>query len=803
MSSDLRIGGLVSGLDTESLVTKLLEADQTKIDKEYQKRQILEWQRDDFRSVNTKLLTMKNSLFDMKLSSTYTGKTVTSSEPDYVTATGNSETISGDYNLTVKQTATRAALSSQTSLGSSGDKTNLSTQFTGLSSDTDINFSIEGQNGTMCFSTKAGNISMDNLVKVINNSNIGVQAYYDENADRFFLNSTEYGSDAGIKVKVDGAGDGKGFLKDYLKLNLSYSGNNGETGSMERTVGSSGTVEIPGTSPAEYAALSTKLSELYATTETVPDTIDFTLEGSRGSKTFSVSKDRTMQELLTIINNQTSATGIQAMYSPDDGVFILSDDMVPAATLDDGSTADNLSLTFNEELYHAGSVAISDGADLLSDFEYVLADGSSGSLSAATYTLDSKSVAFTVSNPSVGDQIRAKADTLYDSDGKVHLPQTLTWDGTQWTLDPTEPKVAIRSDADNFLAKKLKISMDEAEGQKAIIDFNGSPDIEFDSNQFELANINFNLASGTPANTSLSLTVEPDIDGAVEKIKTFVDNYNDIMEYLNTKLTEKRYRDYKDVQNNYPPLTSAQKADMTETQIEQWEAKAKSGLLRNDSILRSISMNLRMQTNGILQDQAFQKLTTGQQSYIEDEDDLIRYQTTDPDTGKTVTQTRVSYLSLESIGITTMGYASGSTDNGKLIVDETKLRDALETNPEDVSKLFTLTQTEVQTDANGNVTSTTEKNVGIAMKLYDTLTNSITEITTKAGTAGSLADSSLLTQQIAQVDERMDVLLDRMDSDEERYWSQFTAMEEALQKLSEQGSWLTQQFSQTSGTGSS
>ena len=62
-------------------------------------------------------------------------------------------------------------------------------------------------------------------------------------------------------------------------------------------------------------------------------------------------------------------------------------------------------------------------------------------------------------------------------------------------------------------------------------------------------------------------------------MKTFVDDYNKIMDKIYDLVTEKKDSDYS-------PLTEAQKEEMSEDEIKDWEKKAKQGILRNDSEMR-------------------------------------------------------------------------------------------------------------------------------------------------------------------------------------------------------------------------
>ena len=118
-------------------------------------------------------------------------------------------------------------------------------------------------------------------------------------------------------------------------------------------------------------------------------------------------------------------------------------------------------------------------------------------------------------------------------------------------------------------------------------------------------------------------------DNIVDGIKAMVEEYNKIIELVNKELTTKPDRDYS-------PLTSEQKKELSESEIETWEEKAKSGMLYGDSDLRMLSSDLRFIIGG------------------------------------------GNAEALKAVGITTSTLYS---DNGKLTLDESKLRAALETDP--------------------------------------------------------------------------------------------------------------------------
>jgi len=108
------------------------------------------------------------------------------------------------------------------------------------------------------------------------------------------------------------------------------------------------------------------------------------------------------------------------------------------------------------------------------------------------------------------------------------------------------------------------------------------------SNNFTIDGMNYMLSSeGTDSDhpVTTSVNIGSDTSKVYDKIKSFIDKYNAIVDDIQTKLTEKPNPDYK-------PLTDAQKAQMTTSQITAWETKAKVGILRNDDNLENMLNDL-------------------------------------------------------------------------------------------------------------------------------------------------------------------------------------------------------------------
>lgn len=293
-----------------------------------------------------------------------------------------------------------------------------------------------------------------------------------------------------------------------------------------------------------------------------------------------------------------------------------------------------------------------------------------------------------------------------------------------------------------------------ATGNSAVQAVNGEVTINgttltLKNNQLTYDGITFTFKSEIPPASNVTITKKTDVDAIFDNIKGFVDKYNDTIKTLHDKLGEKKNKDF-------APLLDEQKTDMKDTQIEQWEEKAKSGLLQSDRIISS----------------ALDKLRTTLYSNVSD---------VDP------TKMNSQFDSLAEIGITS---SSNYKENGKLVIDESKLRTALENNINEVSALFSK-KYDTKNSANNTANDKAEfANSGIGWRLYDQINETMKEISKIAGTS----NDAYLSKTLSQIDTQIDSWEKRLQTKEDYYWKQFTAMEQAIQKANSQSGWLTQQM---------
>ncbi|SFA88318.1 flagellar hook-associated protein 2 [Lentibacillus halodurans] len=285
---------------------------------------------------------------------------------------------------------------------------------------------------------------------------------------------------------------------------------------------------------------------------------------------------------------------------------------------------------------------------------------------------------------------------------------------------------------ENFFTETLKMdTANETGGKDAAFKYNGIA-MTSKTNSYELGGVTFQFKDTTTGNGA-NLTVTNDVEQSFESIMNFVDKYNEVVEKLNGTQQEEKFRDY-------PPLTEEQKEEMSENEIELWEEKAKSGILRGESI---ISEGLFSMRNNWYSD----------------------------------VETDGAYTSLTQIGITT---SSNYLDGGKLEVNEQELKDALADDPDSVYKLFS--------------NSSEGEDRGIINRLEDSLDSTISRIEQRAGEGTDTLENYTLGKRMKDLNERIAAFEDRMVQVENRYWNQFSQMEQSIQRMNQQSQMIMNQF---------
>ena len=381
-------------------------------------------------------------------------------------------------------------------------------------------------------------------------------------------------------------------------------------------------------------------------------------------------------------------------------------------------------------------------------------------------------------------------DDAFNSDGQIEL----TINGTSFTFDKSDTLSAMMSEINSSsnagatmkydeLSGKLTLTANEtgAGNTLAVTEGDGSSflssflntvtagvdaQVTIDgqvltrgSNKVTVDGVTYTFSQTTDEAATVSLT--QDTDAIYDTISSFVEDYNALISSIHSALDET-------YDSDYPPLTDDQKEDMTDEEIEKWEKKAKVGLLANDSTLKTMLSGLR--------------------------------------------SSLIDSVPGQSVTIFTIGISTGTYDEqGKLYIDETKLKAAIESDPEGISNLFTQQSTSYAgttsvRSLNNSQLSTRYKEEGLAYRFYDILQTNISTIRDNNGNKGLLLEkagtendasetSNTLTTLIDKYQEEIDKEQDRLDAKQDSLYTKYSALETYINKMNTQLSALSSYLS--------
>lgn len=641
----MRLSGLASGMDTDTVVKQMLAAERAKIEKIQAKVQIGEWKTEAYREITSSLQSFYSTYFDttspLNLKSVNSFASFATSYTDaassnYVTLTGVSGAQAGKYSITELRTATSATLTGG-----------------------NVSKDIEGEP-----------INLTDLASISGANNI--------------LSITLNGVNKSISIPTDGSIATVADLKTSLqqKINEAFG---------------SDKINVDFNSTSDGLKFSTV----------------------RSTDAFSIDSESTAKAVVGLASSN------------------LSNKIDLAANVTDLTNSLGTALT-------------------------------TGAGNTIAFTINGTSFSFDASQKSIQDIVK-------EVNANAKLNVTMKYDVTKNSFSIKSngtgamEKINIADTTGNFMSA-IGITGSSA-GTDASVTFSDGTKIVRSSNSFTYDGITYNIKQDFTAGTDavsgkvtepIEATITADSTKTFEYIKGFVDKYNELIEKVNNKLSEDKYR-------NYAPLTDEQKSQMTKEQIEKWEEKAKSGMLKNDSILTGILADLR----------------TTLYSSVEG-------------TG----------ISLSSIGITT---SSDYKKNGKLEINESKLKDAITNKSEEIKNLFTKSSniTYYESLDSSSAKSQRYKESGLAQRISDVIQDAIRTSTDRNGYKGTLLEkagisgdrsefTNSLFKEMMGFEEIIEDMNNRLNSREDALYAKFTAMESALSKLNEQQNYLASML----GTGS-
>lgn len=798
--SNLRLGGITSGFDTEAMVTQLLSSYQTRIDKQSQKITKLSWQQSAYQDITKKITEFKNTYFDVLKRDTYlmSPSTFNKFKAD-VTATSNadaagltvsttSNSSSGSYKIKLNQAA-KASTAQGNSITSGNFKLDLDKALSSASGEVKtnddgsktwtMNFALDVQVGgirkTISFSADAllgadGNVADKDAAKssIIDSLNQKLQESFGY---------------SGKTSGATGATDANG-KEWFLQVKL------GSDGKAEFQVGGNASVSVA-ENKGNFGLAQPKEKVAISTGSVVTGVNAFQVEiGGKNvsvafngvSSTYYDSKGQTGNEAILAEYKELKTAAYRKSYNLADNEIVSDEQLEKFNYSNEQAAKDKNAASIKEALKGVA------GYTFNFDGTYVTAADSNGnsvdfsmtSVEGGTLGLTKASASNKISSGSTLSDLgfKPEADGTYKLNingteisldkkstissmmsavNKSAAGVTMTYSSltNSFTLESKEFGGAGKVEVgDTSLGRSLGLVDDNgtvgaSEGQNAIFEINGQ-EVYLNDNTYTLDGNTFTFNDNMTIGETYTVNIAKDSTTVKDALKKFVESYNKLIDDVYGYIGKSPAKD--DDGNTYEPLTNAEKDEMSEDEITKWEEKAKQGVLYNDSTVSTVMSQMRS----------------------------ALYTSVTLDDG--------SKFGIYNLGIKT---SSEWSEHGKLQIDENAFDKAFENNEDAIIKLFTDSDTGMMKKLN-SVIDGAVKSRGAA--------NTRGTLVRKAGKAdSSVTTDSTIYKEMVKMQDRLKELQDRYDTKEEYWWKVFTNMETAMADLNSQTSYISSYL----GTGTS
>ena len=789
MADPIRLSGMSSGLDTEAIVEAMLTTYQTKIDNQNKKLTKLQWQQEAYQDIIKKMTSFQDKYFDVLNKDTYlagastfnklkTDITSTSGSTSGIKVSTTSNSAEGTYKVSVSQLATSSTVKGNSiaredyglDLGKAFDSVGYTDTVnddgtTTRSYDFSLKMQVGGVTKTVNFAAEAivgadGSVDSDALKSsLVDNLNEKLQAGFGYSGRTGASATGVIDADNGQEWFVQAELDADGNIKfvEGGNASITVTENVGSFGMSEAA--ESATLSLTSVATGENAVSVsiggiTKNVKYNGVSSTYYDTKD--KEGNEAileeynqlkeaayRKANNLADDAEINEAALKNYKFTSADAAKAKNSAALTEAINDAFAAEGYTFNlDGSklTASdgNGTVAFDIQSTSGGTLGISKSSSTntitaktkLSDIG-IEANGADGG-----YTMNINGVEISVGADS---SINSLITAVNASDAGVTMSySSLT---NSFSIEAKEQGSAgnVTIEGNDF-TKAIGLTGDNGDmvnftlGTNAVINVNGK-EVYLNENAYTVDGTTISFDESIEVGETYTIELSKSGDGVKDAIKSFVEDYNQLIDDVYDYIGTKPKTDSKG--NGYDPLTDAEKEEMSEDEIKDWEEMAKIGSLYNDSTVSNIMSKLR----------------------------TMMY--------SSVTLEDGSKIGLYSIGIKA---SSDFADHGKLEFDEDRFDKMYSENADAVTALFTDAEQGIMTKLDGVLDS--------AIKSSGANKGSLVR---KAGVENTTsAVSSTIFKEMERIQDRIATLQDRYDAREEYWWSVFTNMESMISDLNSQ-----------------
>lgn len=210
----MRLTGLMSGMDTETLIQELVSAKQTKVDDAKKAQQKLEWKQDAWKELNNKIKKLYNgTLSTLRYQGSYAKKVTKISNSSVATILTEDTAMNSVQTLRVEQLAQSGYLTGSVVSKSNGGRCTLGTKLTNMGIEAGSKIEVTTKGKTTQIEVTAS-MTLSDLTSGL--SSAGVKANFDSKTQRLFIGASASGEDADFAITA--ANDGGTNALDKLGI---------------------------------------------------------------------------------------------------------------------------------------------------------------------------------------------------------------------------------------------------------------------------------------------------------------------------------------------------------------------------------------------------------------------------------------------------------------------------------------------------------------------------------------------------------------------------------------------------------
>ncbi len=717
----IRITGMYSGLDTEAIISELVSAQSVKKSKYVKEQTKLSWKMDAWKALNTKIYNFyTNTLDNMRWQASFMKKSTKVSDPNALSVTAGNNAVNGVQNVMVRQLAQGGRITGR-DLSAEHADISASSKLSelGITGDASFDVTVDGKKTSIKLN---GDMTINDVVKKLKDA--GINASFDEENHRFFISSKETGDAADFAITANNeaglnALESLGLLtkedlqSDEYKKWASYKS---DQAGYDQAV-----ADEVAKRAAAYKAANEALQKQ---NESLAEELDKLKEDSNYKAVKDAEPDKSADDLYDELYGEEQEKdgvmkregGLQAELDAAKSKLEEAQKALQEANAEGSGKSEEEKAALQQQVENAQSSVNEAQArfnEKNSQYKAVkAAEDKQAQIDANNTTMTENQKYYSVSSG-------------VDENGESTETVTGTTDLENQVKGEFEKKVELADQIVNSGQYADKSFATRVDGQDAIIEVDGA---EFTSSDNEFSINGLDISVYATTDKAVTVTTGDDTDGIYDMVKNFFTEYNKLIIEMDTLYNA-------DSAKGYDPLTSEEKAEMSDSEIEEWEKKIKDSLLRRDGTLGDVS--------GAMKDVMLQGVSVG---------------------GKTM------YLS--DFGINTLGYwNSGDNEKGAYHING-DADDANTKGEEDILR-------KMLAEDSGTVM---DFFTGLANNLYDKLSQKMTAVK-DTSSAFTVYNDKLMQKEYKDYKDRIAKEEDKLNALMDKWYSKFSQMETAMAKL--------------------